>query len=106
VGNVHGIIVAPDFTEHLNINRIKEIHEAVSVPLVLHGGSGLPESDFTDGIKVGISIIHISTELRVAFRQGLEKALHDMPDESAPYKYLIHAQNAMQEAVEKKIKIV
>jgi fructose-bisphosphate aldolase class II len=106
VGNVHGIIVAPNYTERLNVNRIKEIHEMIpQTPLVLHGGSGLPSEDFTNGIQAGISIVHISTELRVAFRKGLEKTLLEKPDEVAPYKYLGSARDAMQAVVEEKLRL-
>jgi fructose-bisphosphate aldolase class II len=104
VGNVHGIIVAPNYTERLNVERIKEIHAVIPhTHLVLHGGSGLPVEDFTEGIKAGISLVHISTELRVAFRDALSGALTQMPDEKAPYKYLGPARNAMQKAVEEKL---
>jgi fructose-bisphosphate aldolase class II len=104
VGNVHGIIVAPNYTERLNVERIKEIHQAIpNTHLVLHGGSGLPAEDFIEGIKAGISLVHISTELRVAFRDALSGALTQMPDEKAPYKYLGPARNAMQKAVEEKL---
>jgi fructose-bisphosphate aldolase class II len=103
---VHGIIVAPNYTERLNVNRIKEIHEMIpQTPLVLHGGSGLPSEDFTNGIQAGISIVHISTELRVAFRKGLEKTLLEKPDEVAPYKYLGSARDAMQAVVEEKLRL-
>ena len=42
------------------------------VPLVLHGGSGLCDEDFTNAIKAGISIIHINTEIRVAYDEALK----------------------------------
>ena len=55
---------------------------------MLHGGSGNTDSDFIKAINAGINIIHISTELRVAWRKGLEKSLKEKPDEIAPYKLL------------------
>ncbi len=87
VGNIHGMFAgAPN--PHLFIDRVKEISEAVKLPLVLHGGSGTPDEDFMKSVDAGVAIIHISTELRRAWRAGEEKALHDKPDEVAPYKLL------------------
>lgn len=101
VGNIHGMVKGGD--PKLNIERIKELKEAVKIPLVLHGGSGNTEDEFRHAIKAGISIIHINTELRLAFKQGLQKSLGDNPDEIAPYKYLKPALKEMQALVEKKL---
>jgi fructose-bisphosphate aldolase class II len=90
VGNVHGMFKdAPD--PHLFIKRTKEIRRAAKVPLVLHGGSGTPDEDFVKAIDAGVRIIHISTELRKAWRAGIEKAFTEKPHEVAPYKLLTHS---------------
>ena len=74
VGNIHGMMrVGHD--PRLEIDLIKEIRETAGVPLVLHGGSGTVDEDFVHAIYAGISIVHISTELRVAFRKDLMLAL-------------------------------
>lgn len=87
VGNIHGMFAnAPE--PALNIERIKAIKKAVEIPLVLHGGSGNTDADFLAATDAGVSIIHISTELRVAWRKGLEQSLKDKPEEIAPYKLL------------------
>ena len=101
VGNVHGIIRGGN--PKLNIGRIKEIKGATDVPLVLHGGSGITDEEFKQAISAGISIIHINTELRVAYKQALQKFLFENPDEIAPYKYLRPARDAMQAVVEKRV---
>ncbi|HUY69528.1 MAG TPA: class II fructose-bisphosphate aldolase, partial [Candidatus Tyrphobacter sp.] len=65
VGNVHGMFKnAPN--PRLDIDRIRAIKEAVGIPLVLHGGSGIVDEDFTAAVKAGISVVHINTEIRVA----------------------------------------
>lgn len=88
VGNIHGMLgLAKD--PALNIERVKEIHAAVSSPLVLHGASGNTEDDIRNAIKAGISIVHINTELRVAYKEGLKKGLAS--EEVAPYKFLAPA---------------
>ena len=101
VGNIHGIIVAPGFEERLNIGRIRAIREAVSVPLVLHGASGLPDQDFREAIQAGINLIHINTEIRVAFTEALRKSVVEMPEETTPYKILTPSVEAMKKAREK-----
>ncbi len=104
VGNVHGMIkngVEP----RLDIDRIREIREACGVPLVLHGASGNSDEDIRAAIEAGISIIHINTEVRLAFKQGLQQYLLENPDELAPYKYLKAAKLSMQAVVEKKLRL-
>jgi fructose-bisphosphate aldolase class II len=99
VGNIHGIIVAPGFEERLNISKIKAIKEAVRVPLVLHGASGLPAQDFREAVAAGINLIHINTEIRVAWRKGIEEGLRANPDEVAPYKILPTAKEEIKKVV-------
>lgn len=101
VGNIHGMIRGGN--PKLDIERIKAIREAVGVPLVLHGGSGITDEEFKQAIAAGISIIHINTELRLAYKQGLQKSLMENPDEIAPYKYLRGARDAMRAVVEKRM---
>lgn len=104
VGNIHGMFAdAPE--PALNIARIKEIKDAVKIPLVLHGGSGNTDADFSAAINAGINIIHISTELRLAWRRGMDNSLAASPDEIAPYKIFSSALPAMKEVISKKLKL-
>ncbi|HEY4479891.1 MAG TPA: class II fructose-bisphosphate aldolase [Candidatus Paceibacterota bacterium] len=102
VGNIHGMVKS-GHNPKLNIERIRQIKEAVKIPLVLHGGSGISDEDFKKAIEAGISIIHINTEIRLAYKQGLQRSLSENPDEIAPYKYLRPALQEMQLAVEKRL---
>ena len=86
VGNVHGMVKGGN--PKLNIERIAAIAQAVAVPLVLHGGSGVTDGEFKAAVKAGISLIHINTEFRVLYRQEIERSFTDKPDEVAPYKLL------------------
>lgn len=104
VGNIHGMF-AKGMDPALNINRVKEISEATGLPLVLHGASGNSDADIQNAIKAGVAVVHVNTELRVAYREGLEGALSAKPDEVAPYKYEKVAKEAMQKVVEEKLKI-
>jgi len=103
VGNIHGMIRTGN--PGLSIDRIKEIDGAVNVPIVLHGASGNSVDDLKASMKVGVRIVHVNTELRVAYRAGLVKALADDREELSPYKYLKPAKLAMQAVVEAKLAI-
>lgn len=93
VGNVHGLIKTGK--PRLHPERVKQIREAVQIPLVLHGGSGSTDEDFKAVIAAGISLVHISTELRVAYRAALEHSLATNT-ELAPYKYMKEPMEAVQ----------
>lgn len=104
VGNIHGILKdAPQ--PDLNIERIRQIKSVVGIPLVLHGGSGISDEDFLAAIDAGISIIHINTELRLAWRKGIEMALKAKPDEIVPYKLLPQVIEEIKKVVEYKLKL-
>lgn len=102
VGNVHGMIRSGN--PALDPEHVALVREACGVPMVLHGGSGSSDEDFIKVIKAGISMIHISTELRIVFREALEKALSES-DTISPYKYMKAAQDAMQTKVEERIRL-
>ncbi|MBI2035660.1 MAG: class II fructose-bisphosphate aldolase [Candidatus Liptonbacteria bacterium] len=104
VGNLHGMLKnAPN--PRLNIPRIKAISEAVKIPLVLHGGSGISDNDFMEAAQNGTSIIHINTEIRIAWREALESALNNNKDEIAPYKILAAAEGAVKAATLSRLKL-
>lgn len=104
VGNIHGMFgKAKD--PALNPERAREISEATGLPLVLHGASGNTDDDIRECIKNGVAVVHVNTELRVAFRKGLEVALAKDPNEVSPYKYLKGGMEAMQKVVEEKLKV-
>lgn len=102
VGNVHGMF-AVGKDPRLDIPRIKAISEATGVPLVLHGGSGTVDEDFVAAIGAGVCIIHLNTELRLAYTKALTITLQEHPDEIAPYKYLKTAAAALQKVVEDRL---
>lgn len=104
VGNLHGMFASAK-NPRLDINRIYEIRDAAKVPLVLHGGSGIADEDFVLAIKAGVRIIHISTELRVAWRKGLDHALKEKPNEIAPAKLLPEVVQAIEDVVTNRLKL-
>lgn len=108
VGNMHGMLpsmVQGGTRKHLDIRRIAQIKKAARVPLTLHGGSGTDDEDLRKAIAAGINIIHINTELRVAWRRGLESGLSKQPQELAPYKVLPSAIESVKEVVSSRLKL-
>jgi fructose-bisphosphate aldolase, class II len=108
VGNMHGMLksmVDGETKKHLDIERITAIKQAAQVFLTLHGGSGTENEDFRKGIAAGINIIHINTELRVAWRRGLEQGLAAHPEEVVPYKILPAAVDSVKQVVASRLKL-
>ena len=102
VGNTHGMVqsmVQGDLRKRLDLRRIGEIKRASKSLLTLHGGSGTEDHDLQEAIAAGINIIHINTELRVAWRRGLEDAFAKQPREVVPYKLLPVAEESVKQVV-------
>jgi len=108
VGNMHGMsqkMVEGEKKKRLDIERIAQIKAAARVPLTLHGGSGTDDGDLAQAIVAGISIIHINTELRVAWRSGLEASLAAQPNQVVPYKILPPAVEAVKQVVLSRLRL-
>ncbi|MBZ4027474.1 class II fructose-bisphosphate aldolase [Lactobacillus johnsonii] len=79
IGNIHGVY--PEGWTGLNFDRLKEIAEAVpNEPLVLHGGSGIPQNQIEKAIQLGIAKININTEFQLAFQAATRKYIEDKMD--------------------------
>jgi fructose-bisphosphate aldolase, class II len=104
VGNIHGMLKGGK-DPALNIKRVGEISAAAGVPLVLHGGSGSSIEDFLGAIAAGVAVVHINTEIRVAYRDALKAELAAHPLEVAPYKILKPALEAVERVVEEKLRL-
>ncbi len=108
VGNMHGMLksmVRGETKKRLDIERITAIKRAARVFLTLHGGSGTDDEDLRKAIGAGINIVHINTELRVAWRRGLEHGLAKQPDEVVPYKILPSAVESVKQVVASRLKL-
>jgi fructose-bisphosphate aldolase class II len=108
VGSMHGMsrsMVQGASKQHLDIERIAAIRKAARVPLTLHGGSGTDDDDFRKAIAAGISIVHINTELRVAWRQSLESSLAGKPDQVVPYQILPPVVDSVREVVKSRLQL-
>ena len=98
-------MVAPTARARFNIGRIREIKKTAEIFLTLHGGSGTDDADFRDAIAAGINIIHINTELRVAWRRSLQDSLNRKPNEVVPYKILSPVLDSVKDVVVSRLKL-
>ena len=108
VGNRHGMaksMVEGKAKKHLDLERIAQIKRAAGVSLTLHGGSGTEDEHFRKAIAAGINIIHINTELRVAWRRSLEESLARDPNEVVPYKILRPVVEAVKDVVISRLRL-
>jgi len=102
VGTLHGAFKG---VEKVDQRRLQKINNLVKIPLVLHGGSGLAPSVFKKAISNGVSVINIDTNLRLAFRNSLQKTMKQKGSMIDPRKILSPSTDAMQKEVERIIKI-
>ncbi len=113
VGSMHGIPVNPKIRkimstlkEHIDLKRLKSIHEKIKIPLVLHGASGVPDPQMRSAIPMGVAIFNIDTDLRVAFNKALRENLKKNPQIYDPRKLIKPAADALQKKAEEKIKLL
>lgn len=104
VGTIHGRLKT-GLPPRIDARRIAEIREATGVPLVLHGGSGSTDEDFVAAIKAGVSVVHINTDVRIAYRKGIEAGFAENRDEIAPYKFLTPAVIGVRAVAEKYLRL-
>lgn len=99
IGNAHGVYSSKP---KINYDILKAVREAVSVPLVLHGASGIPDEDISLCTKMGITKINIHTELLLAAMESFKK---DISAGSSYYTMFEHHVHAVKERTEEKIRL-
>jgi fructose-bisphosphate aldolase, class II len=85
VGNLHGIAANEPKLDFELIKKLRAVLPADRA-MVLHGGSGIPDDQMRQAVKLGFNNVHISTEIRVAYVDALRKMLAAAPEETTPYK--------------------
>lgn len=100
IGTAHGVYKG---VPKIDLDRLAEINNLVSVPLVLHGTSGVPDNDVKECIKRGICKVNYATDLRIAFSNGVNEVLHANPETIDPKKYSAKGREAVKEYVMGKI---
>ncbi len=96
IGTAHGVYKG---VPKLDLDRLAEIRKVVSIPLVLHGASGLSEEAVVESIKRGICKVNFATELRIAYTDGVKEFLAANPDAFDPKKYGKVAMEKVKEVV-------
>ncbi|WP_226655218.1 class II fructose-bisphosphate aldolase [Pseudalkalibacillus hwajinpoensis] len=102
IGTAHGIYKE---TPNLRFERLKEIVDAVQRPVVLHGGSDVPDEQVQRAISLGIAKINVDTELRQAFTRGVQEAFSENPDDIVLASSLGRGRLRMKEKVQEKIRV-
>ena len=108
VGNMHGMLksmVQGKTKKHLDLERIAQIKHMTRVFLTLHGGSGTEDEHFRKAIAAGINIVHINTELRVAWRRSLAESLARDPNEVVPYRILRPVIDSVRDVISSRLRL-
>lgn len=102
IGTAHGVYKG---IPKLDVELLSKIRNVVSIPLVLHGASGVPDETVMECIRRGISKVNFATELRIAYSNGIKEYLKDNPDVIDPKKYSLVAMQHVTDVVKSKIMI-
>ena len=102
IGTAHGLY---NGEPKLDMDRLSTINNLVTIPLVLHGASGLPDSAVKECIARGISKVNFATELRIAYSNGVKEYLKDNPYTFDPKKYGTRGMEFVTNLVKEKIKV-
>lgn len=102
IGTAHGVYKG---VPKLDVERLDKIREVVSVPLVLHGTSGVPDETVKECIKRGICKVNYATDLRIAFSKGVNEVLKEDPDIFDPKKYNARGREEVKKYVMDKIRV-
>ena len=100
IGTAHGVYKG---TPKLDMERLSEIRKVVSVPLVLHGTSGVPDDAVRECVARGMCKVNYATDLRIAFSKGLKEYLAKDPEVFDPKKYSAVGREYVKKYVKSKI---
>lgn len=102
LGSVHGLYKGKP---NLDFITMKKISENVSIPLVLHGGTGIPDNLIQEAIRNGINKININTELQIAWASEVRKFLKENETAYDPRKVITSGEKAIKKVVKEKTKL-
>lgn len=102
IGTAHGVYKGEP---KLDVNRLSEIKDVVSIPLVLHGTSGVPDDVVKECIRRGICKVNYATDLRIAFTKGVKSVLESHPETIDPKKYNAAGREEVKQYVMQKMKV-
>jgi tagatose 1,6-diphosphate aldolase GatY/KbaY len=102
IGTAHGIYKGEP---NINFERIAQIAKLVDVPLVLHGGSGIPADLVRRCVSLGMAKMNVATELKNAFSRSIRQFFIDHPEELDPRQYMVPAKQAVKQLAIEKMKL-
>ncbi|HEX7063829.1 MAG TPA: class II fructose-bisphosphate aldolase [Bacillales bacterium] len=102
IGTAHGIYKS---TPNLRLDRLEEISNSVQRPIVLHGGSSVPDEEVRKAISLGVAKINVDTELRQSFTFGVQEIFQENPEEWHLAVSLDRGREVMKEKVREKIRV-
>ena len=103
IGNLHGKYPVP---KELDLELLQRVREAIDCNISLHGGSGTPGHYFEEAVKIGVTKVNINSDMRIAYREALEKALQENPNEYSVAKLVDkYVVDAVQEVVDSKLAV-
>ncbi|RBP90724.1 tagatose-bisphosphate aldolase catalytic subunit [Cytobacillus firmus] len=100
IGTAHGLYKGEP---KIDFDRLDEIRSMVSIPLVLHGASDIPDTMVKRTIELGICKVNIATDLKIPFSNAVKQYFTENPDANDPRKYMTPGKEAMKKVVEEKI---
>ncbi|WP_313184722.1 class II fructose-bisphosphate aldolase [Lacrimispora sp.] len=105
IGTVHGML-PNGYVPKLQLPLLKELAEAVTVPLVLHGGSGTPHDEVATACKTGIHKVNISSEIKYAYYQSVKDFVIENPTKVSPTLVAKDAVEKVKDVVKIKIQVL
>lgn len=102
IGTAHGLYTK---RPKIDFQRLAEIREVVTVPLVLHGASDVPDEDVRRTIELGVCKVNVATELKIAFSDAVKAWFAENPQGNDPRFYMRVGMDAMKEVVRSKITV-
>ncbi|OJG83170.1 ketose-bisphosphate aldolase [Enterococcus ratti] len=105
IGTAHGLY-PKNKTPKLNIELLKELNQKLTIPFVLHGGSGNPDKEISEAVQYGVAKVNLSSDLKSVFFDALREFLTENSKVYEPNMIYSHANKKVQEVVRHKMAIL
>ena len=103
VGTAHGVYKG---IPHINFDVLAKIHEAVNIPLVLHGTSGGPDDQVIRCVSMGMCKVNYATDLRISYTYGVKKYMKENPGVFDPKKYGTYGMEEVKRYVKERMQVI
>ncbi|HKL76563.1 MAG TPA: class II fructose-1,6-bisphosphate aldolase [Halanaerobiales bacterium] len=103
IGTAHGVYKGEP---NLDFKRLETINNKINIPLVLHGASGVPDSDVRKAVSFGINKVNVNTAFQQAFTSKVKELFAEDPELYDPRKYCGPGRDAIKERVKEKIDVL